>query len=57
MFAIVMAAMAGFDLYEIRILGAIPVWTAAGRAVQSGVVEEVMIRAILLRLVWRAFGR
>lgn len=56
MFAIVMGVMAGFDLYEIRSLGAAPIWTAAGRAVQSGVVEEVMIRAILLRLVWRAFG-
>lgn len=56
MFAAVMAIMVGFDLYDIRSLGAAPVWTAAGRAVQSGVVEELMIRAILLRLVWRAFG-
>ncbi|MDO9609687.1 MAG: type II CAAX endopeptidase family protein [Brevundimonas sp.] len=56
MFAAVMGIMAGFDLYEIRSLGAASVWTAAGRAVQSGVVEEIMIRAILLRLVWRAFG-
>ncbi|WP_395942775.1 lysostaphin resistance A-like protein [Brevundimonas sp.] len=56
MFAAVMGIMAGFGLYEIRSLGAAPVWTAAGRAVQSGVVEEIMIRAILLRLVWRAFG-
>ena len=56
MFAAVMGILAGFDLYEIRSLGAASVWTAAGRAVQSGVVEEIMIRAILLRLVWRAFG-
>lgn len=56
MFAAVMGIMAGFDLYEIRSLGPAPVWEAAGRAVQSGVVEELMIRAILLRLVWRVFG-
>lgn len=56
MFALVMGIMAAFDLYEIRSLGAAPVWTAAGHAVQSGVVEEIMIRAVLLRLVWRAFG-
>lgn len=56
MFAAVMGIMAGFGLYEIRSLGVAPIWTAAGRAVQSGVIEEIMIRAILLRLVWRAFG-
>lgn len=56
MFAAVMGIMAGFDLYEVRSLGFAPIWTAASRAVQSGVAEEVMIRAILLRLVWRAFG-
>lgn len=56
MFAAVMGIMAGFDLYEIRGLGFAPIWTAAGHAVQSGVVEEIMIRAILLRLIWRAFG-
>ena len=56
MFATEMGIMAGFDLYEIRSLGAAPIWTAAGHAVQSGVAEEIMIRAILLRLVWRAFG-
>lgn len=56
MFAAVMGIMAGFGLYEIRSLGSAPIWTAAGHAVQSGVVEELMIRAILLRLVWRAFG-
>jgi len=56
MFAAVMAVMAGFGLYDIRALGVAPLWTAAGKAIQSGVVEELLIRAILLRLVWRAFG-
>ena len=56
MFAAVMAVMAGFGLYDIRALGAAPAWVSLGKAVQSGVVEEIMIRAILLRLIWRAFG-
>lgn len=56
MFAAVMAVMAAFGLYEIRVLGAAPAWISIGKAVQSGVVEELMIRAILLRLAWRAFG-
>jgi uncharacterized protein len=56
MFAAVMGIMAAFDLYAIHRLGAAPAWTAAAHAVQSGVVEEIMIRAVLLRLVWRAFG-
>ncbi|MDB5469752.1 MAG: protease family protein [Caulobacter sp.] len=56
MFAAVMAIMAVFGLYDIHGAGLAPAWTAIGRAVQSGVVEEIMIRAILLRLIWRAFG-
>jgi hypothetical protein len=56
MFAAVMAVMAGFGLYDIRALGPAPAWISVGKAVQSGVVEELMIRAVLLRLVWRAFG-
>lgn len=56
MFAIVMAIMALGGLYDIKASGAAPAWTALGNAVQSGVVEELMIRAVLLRLVWRAFG-
>lgn len=56
MFASVMAIMAAFGLYDIRALGAAPAWIAIGKAVQSGVIEEIMIRAILLRLTWRAFG-
>jgi uncharacterized protein len=56
MFALVMTVMAVFGLYDIRALGDAPAWIAAGKAVQSGVVEELMIRAILLRLIWRAFG-
>ena len=56
MFAAVMGVMAAFGLYDIQPLGAAPAWISIGKAVQSGVVEELMIRAILLRLIWRAFG-
>lgn len=56
MFAAVMAVMAAFGLYEIQSLGIAPAWVSIGKAIQSGVVEEIMIRAILLRLIWRAFG-
>lgn len=56
MFAAVMALMAIFGFYEIRFLGPAPAWLSAGTAVQSGVIEEVLIRGVLLRLVWRAFG-
>tara|TARA_R110002167_G_scaffold206514_1_gene410496 strand:- start:74 stop:1009 length:936 start_codon:yes stop_codon:yes gene_type:complete len=56
MFAAVMGIMAVFGLYDIRATGLAPAWESAGKAIQSGVVEELMIRAILLRLIWRAFG-
>lgn len=56
MFAAVMGLMVAFDLYDIRLQGAAPPWAAMGKSLQAGVVEELMIRAVLLRLVWRAFG-
>ena len=56
MFAAVMGLMALFGLYDFVWKGAAPVWEALGITVQSGVVEEVLTRAIILRLVWRAFG-
>ncbi|WP_184449935.1 CPBP family intramembrane glutamic endopeptidase [Xanthomonas sp. 3498] len=56
MFAAVMALMAAFGVYAIRWSGPAPAWGALGKALQAGVVEELMLRAILLRLLWRAFG-
>ncbi|WP_369978533.1 CPBP family intramembrane glutamic endopeptidase [Xanthomonas bundabergensis] len=56
MFAAVMGIMAACGLYEIRFAGPAPAWGAVGKALQAGVVEELMLRAILLRLLWRAFG-
>ncbi|MFT4912448.1 MAG: membrane protease YdiL (CAAX protease family) [Brevundimonas sp.] len=56
MFAAVMGLMAVFGLYDIQALGLAPAWVSVGKAIQSGVIEELMIRAVLLRLIWRAFG-
>lgn len=56
MFAIVMAVMVAFGLYDVTFVGLQPAWRAAGLAIEAGVVEEIMIRAIVLRLLWRAFG-
>ncbi|XEB09953.1 lysostaphin resistance A-like protein [Xanthomonas sp. DAR 35659] len=56
MFAAVMGIMAAGGFYEIRFVAPAPAWIAVGKALQAGVVEELMLRAILLRLVWWAFG-
>ncbi|MCI2261122.1 CPBP family intramembrane glutamic endopeptidase [Xanthomonas indica] len=56
MFAAVMALMATLGVYAIRGTGPAPMWGPLGKALQAGVVEELMLRAILLRLLWRAFG-
>lgn len=56
MFSAVMGIMAVSGLYDIQAIGPAPAWTPLRRALQAGVVEELMMRAVLLRLVWRAFG-
>ncbi|AKC79692.1 membrane protein [Xanthomonas arboricola] len=56
MFSGVMGVMAVFGLYDIHVIGPAPVWTTLRKAIQAGVVEELMMRAVLLRLMWRAFG-
>lgn len=56
MFACVMAVMAAFHLYDMRWQGIAPAWSGTAKSVQSGVMEEVFTRAIMLRLLWRAFG-
>lgn len=55
-FASVMVVLIGTGLYEFTWLGAAPMWTGSALSVQSGVIEEVLARGIILRLVWRAFG-
>ncbi|MGW6128475.1 CPBP family intramembrane glutamic endopeptidase [Cellulomonas sp. NPDC055163] len=56
MMAAVMGLLSLAGLYEITWTGPVAAWAAAGTAVQAGVVEELILRAVVLRLVWRAFG-
>lgn len=56
MFSAVMAIMFAFGLYEFAWKGPASAWESVGLTLQSGVIEEVMTRAIVLRLMWRAFG-
>ncbi|MCL1525820.1 CPBP family intramembrane metalloprotease [Xanthomonas nasturtii] len=56
MFASVMGIMALFGSYDIQALGPASAWAPLRKAMQAGIVEELMMRAVLLRLVWRAFG-
>jgi len=56
MFSAVMAIMFAGGFYTIQYNGLQSAWTGLGLTIQSGVVEEVMFRAIMLRLLWRAFG-
>jgi membrane protease YdiL (CAAX protease family) len=56
MFSAVMGIMAVFGLYDIVWSGPASAWQATARSIESGVVEELLTRAIILRLLWRAFG-
>jgi len=56
MFTAVMAVMVASGLYEVTVVGAAPAWRPAGLAIEAGVIEELLIRGIVLRLTWRAFG-
>lgn len=56
MFSAVMAVMAVFGLYDFAWKGAASPMHAVALSIQSGVMEEVLTRAIILRLLWRAFG-
>jgi uncharacterized protein len=42
--------------FRITVVGATPAWTGLGLALQAAVTEELWMRALLLRLLWRAFG-
>lgn len=56
MFGSVMAVMVALGAYNVTVLGVAPAWRAAGLAIEAGVVEEVLVRGVALRLLWRAFG-
>ena len=53
---ILMAVMALSGLYAITWVGLVPVWGGLSLAVQAAVTEELWMRALLFRLLWRTFG-
>jgi membrane protease YdiL (CAAX protease family) len=55
-FAATMAILSGAGLYDIAWHCPAPAWRGVGLALESGVLEEVIVRGVILRLVWRAFG-
>jgi hypothetical protein len=56
MMAVLMGVLVVTGLYDVRLVGAAPAWTGLGLAVQAAVTEELWMRALLFRLLWRAFG-
>lgn len=56
MMAVLMGVLVATGAYDITVVGATPAWTGLGLALQAAVTEELWMRALLLRLLWRAFG-
>ncbi|MDB5440519.1 MAG: putative transrane protein [Caulobacteraceae bacterium] len=56
MFSAVMAAMVLGHVYDIRPTPVTEGWSSTAVSIQAGVIEELAVRAVILRLLWRAFG-
>ena len=56
MMTVLMGTLAACGAYDVTLLGAAPAWSGVGLAVQAAVTEELWMRALLFRLLWRAFG-
>lgn len=56
MFSLVMAILIGTGVYAAEYHGVAPAWRAVGLAVEAGVLEETIVRGVILRLLWRSFG-
>ena len=56
MMTVLMGVLVVTGLYDVTLVGATPAWTGIGLALQAAVTEELWMRALLLRLLWRAFG-
>lgn len=56
MMALLMGILVATGAYDITVVGATPAWAGTGLALQAAVTEELWMRALLLRLLWRAFG-
>jgi hypothetical protein len=56
MMTVLMGLLIVTGLYNLALVGATPAWTGLGLALQAAVTEELWMRALLLRLLWRACG-
>ena len=56
MMTVLMSTLAATGAYDITLLGSASAWAGIGLAVQAAVTEELWMRALLFRLLWRAFG-
>jgi uncharacterized protein len=56
LFALAVLLMAACGAYAVKFNGAAPSWSLIGVALGPPVREELLFRAILFRLLWRAFG-
>ena len=56
MMTVLMATLAATGAYQITVVGSAPAWRPVGLALQAAVTEELWMRALLFRLLWRAFG-
>jgi membrane protease YdiL (CAAX protease family) len=56
MMTVLMGVLVVTGAYHITVVGTAPAWAGVGLAVQAAVTEELWMRALLLRLLWRAFG-
>ena len=51
-----MMIMIGLHFYDFAYHGPVSAWKSVSLAIESGVFEEVLVRGVVLRLMWRAFG-
>lgn len=56
LFSAVMMIMIGFHFYDYAYQGPASAWKSVSLTIESGVFEEVLVRGVVLRLMWRAFG-
>ena len=56
MFSVTMLILIASGIYEFHYIGLAPAWQNAGSSIEAGVIEEVLVRGLILRLMWRAFG-
>lgn len=56
MMTALMGLLVSTGAHDITVLGSAPAWSGVGLALQAAITEELWMRALLFRLLWRAFG-